>query len=80
MDMDIEEIMKMCAAQGKPVTREKAAVFRFCFQEGIKRGESPIAILMEIMEKYNLTQNLGNTRQADNPGGIAPPSKPSWQL
>ena len=78
--MDIEEIMKMCAAQGKSVTRERAAFFQYCFQEGIKRGEPPTVIAAEIINEYHLTQNLGNIQQANNSGGIAPPSKPSWQL
>jgi hypothetical protein len=78
--MDIEEIMKMSAAQGEPITRERAAMFQYCFQEGIKRGESPIAIAMEVMGEYDLMQNLGSIHQANKSGGITPPSKPSWQL
>ena len=79
--MDIQQVKEMAMEHGlSGYTDERAAFMAYCFNEGEKRGVPPTVIAMEIMREYDLRQNLGSVQQANNSGGIAPPSKPSWQL
>jgi hypothetical protein len=72
----VEQIMESFAKQGKPLTRERAAVMAHCFNEAEKRGTNPITVFMEIERHHEAERNLGRI----NAGDGSTPKKPGWQL
>ena len=76
MAWTIEQIMEMAEKGGKPMTREQAALYTYCFNEGEKRGVPPTVISMELIQRADAEKNLGKINTSN---GFAP-KKPSWQL
>lgn len=76
----VDDMMEVAAKSGntkngKPYTREDAAIDAYLFNEAEKRNESPITIAMEVMRQYEAKKNLGKINTENGQ-----PKKETWQL